>query len=117
MTGASAFRHTIRFDAKVFVDDPGGGTTSSWQPQFTRKAALQMLRGGETVTAQRLAGTQPALIRVIADSQTKQITPAWRAVQLLANDAERSFGLKAVADMEGDNRVITMLCEFGAADS
>lgn len=117
MTGASAFRHTIRFDAKVFVDDPGGGTTSSWQPQFTRKAALQMLRGGETVTAQRLAGTQPALIRVILDSQTSQITPAWRAVESRNGEATRFYGIKTAADMEGNNREISMLCEAGAADA
>jgi head-tail adaptor len=117
MTGASAFRHTIRFDKKVFVDDPGGGTTSSWQPQFTRKAALNMLRGGETVTAQRLAGTQPALIRVIRDSHTAQITPAWRAVEIRNGEAVRYFGIKTAADMEGKNREISMLCEAGAADA
>jgi hypothetical protein len=121
MSGAADFRHRFRFDKQVEVSDPYGGMISGWSDlesgSFIRMGALQMLKGGETVLGQRLTGIQPALIRVYLDSDTATIDPSWRAVQLLPSDAERSFGLKSVTDMEGENRVITMLCEAGAADA
>lgn len=121
MSAAADFRFTVRFDTLITVSDPFGGETTSWSTletgSFVRKAALTMLKGGEEVMAQRITGIQPALIRVILDSDTATIDPSWRAVQLLPGDAERPYALKSVADMEGNNRVITMLCEAGAPDS
>jgi hypothetical protein len=121
MNGAADFHHRFRLDKQIEVEDPYGGTTSEWSTlengSFIRKGAIQMLRGGEEIMGQRLTGVQPALIRVYRDSETATIDSSWRAVQLLAGDAERPFGLKSVADMEGDNLVITMLCEAGAADA
>jgi hypothetical protein len=121
MSGAADFRYRFRFDKQIEAEDPYGGVTLSWSTletgSFIRKGALTMLKGTETVMGQRLTGIQPALIRVYRDGDTATIDSAWRAVQLLADDAERAYGLKSVADMEGDNRQITMLCEAGAADA
>jgi hypothetical protein len=121
MSGAADFCHRVRFDQQVEVEDPYGGTVSGWSDlgtgSFIRTAAVQMLRGGETVMGQRLTGIQPAVIRVIRDSDTATVDSSWRAVELLPGGSERPYALKSVADMEGENRIITMLCEAGAADS
>jgi hypothetical protein len=73
-------------------------------------------RGGEAVQAQRLAGTQPAIIIVRYDSQTRTITPAWRAIHQVDGQAVATYALKTAVDMEGDFKFWTMMAEAGAAD-
>jgi head-tail adaptor len=116
MTGAGKCTHRIRFDVQIETPDPAGGSTYEWSSaetgSITRWAALQWLKGGEEIMAQRLASVQPALIRVKLDTSTLQITPAWRAVI-----GTRTFAIKSVSDMEGKRRELTILAEAGAADS
>ena len=119
MTGSGKFTHRIRFDVQIETPDPAGGSTLEWSTIETgsleRWAAIQYLKGGETVMAQRLASVQPALIRIKLDTGTLTITPAWRAV-LIDGATETAFAIKSVADMEGQRRELTLLCEAGASD-
>lgn len=116
MTAAGDLRWRVRFEKRTEVEHELGGTTSGWDTKFTRYACLKPMRGGEGVQQQRLQGTQPVLIIVRRDSQTKLIDPSWRAVELLNNIPIRFYALKTAEDMERDNRFITMIGEQGAAD-
>lgn len=113
---AGVLKWQVRFDQKIAVDDPYGGTTSEWQPQFTRWAEIRPLKGSEPVIAQRLTGIQPVLIIVRSDTETRQITPAWRAVELDRGEEVRFYGLKTAEDMERARKYITMIAEAGASD-
>lgn len=111
----------VRFDKPVTSGSDGGSTITGWSDSssgsFIRHAAIRPRQGGETVMDERLAGNQPALIFVRADSDTQTITPAWRAVQLSGDSEVRTYALKTAMDMEGDNAFITMLGTSGAADA
>lgn len=116
-TKFSRLRHLVRFDKKVEVEDPAGGTTSDWVPQFTCWADIRPLKGGESVIAQRLQSSQPVMIFVRSEQRTQAITSAWRAVKVVDGAPSRYFALKTAEDMEGDQKFITMLAEAGAADA
>jgi SPP1 family predicted phage head-tail adaptor len=110
-------RFRVRFDKQTETADPYGGTVSAWTEQFTRWADIRPMKGGEGVQAQRLVGTQPVLILVRYDSETKTIDPSWRAVEMLNDEPIRYYGLKTAEDMERQRQFITMIAEAGAADS
>lgn len=117
MPKASDLRFRVRFDRQVSTDDPAGGTLTSWQEQFSRRADIKPMRGSEPVIAQRLTGVQPVLIIVRSDSQTRSINTSWRAVELLNDQPVRYYALKTAEDMERSRQFITMLAEAGSADS
>lgn len=68
----------VAFDKRESADDGYGNTVSDFTEQFQRRAAFTYLRGGEAVIAGRLEGRQPIVVRVRADSETRQITSDWR---------------------------------------
>lgn len=114
---AGQLRYRVRFDKQVHVEGAGGGALSSWKPQFTRWANIQPFKGGEDVQAQRLTGTQPAMIVVRSDSSTKLIDPSWRAVELLNGQPLHYFAIKTAADMERKGQYITFYVVDGDPDS
>lgn len=78
----------VAFDAPVQVPDGSGGTDATWTGENAAVkawAGIQYLRGGETIQAARLAGRQPAVVRIYATLQTIAITPAWRMRDLHRN--------------------------------
>lgn len=115
------FKFNIRFDKQIETSDPAGGSTYAWSTSangsITRLCAIQPRMGGEAVTAQRLAGTQPVLIFARSDSQTQTIDTAWRAVELKNGTAVKSYALKTAEDMERTGEFVTMLAIAGAADA
>jgi SPP1 family predicted phage head-tail adaptor len=114
---AGELRFRVRFDKKVAVEDPAGGSTETWTAQFTRWADIRQQRGGEGVQAQRLQGTQPALIIVRYDSETNLIEPSWRAVRVVDDEDRETYDLKTAVDMEGDRQFITMQAVSGDPES
>lgn len=116
MTSAGNLRFRVSFQKKTPQDDGGGATLGDWAQQFVRWAAIQPLRGGETVQAERLTGTQPVLIIVRADSETRTITTGWRAVETLPGGAVRYYGLKTAEDMLRDGEFLTLLAVAGDPD-
>lgn len=120
-TGAGDLRHRVRFDKKVEASDSGGGILSAWSSigtgSFIRWADIRPQRGGEGVQAQRLTGTQPALIFVRSDTNTRTIDPSWRAVLMRDGVDITAYGLKTAQDMEMENQLITFMATAGEADA
>jgi SPP1 family predicted phage head-tail adaptor len=114
---AGQLKFRVRFDKKVETEDPAGGSTTAWVAQFTRWADIRQQRGGEGVQAQRLQGTQPALIVVRYDSESLLIEPSWRAVRVVDDITKETYDLKTAVDMEGDRQFITMQAVSGDPDS
>lgn len=109
-------RWRVRFDRQTEQADPAGGTLSGWETQFYRAAKIEAIRGGESVQAQRLQGTQPVLIIVRFGSQTRLITSDWRAVEILNGVPVRYYAIKTAEDMERERTYITILAVQGEAD-
>lgn len=116
-TKAVNLRFRVRFDKLIGTDAPAGGATETWEEQFTRWAEIIQQRGGEGVQAQRLQGTQPAIIIVRSDSDTRQIDVSWRAVWVKDGEPHRIYALKTCEDMEGERGFITMQAVNGEPDS
>lgn len=116
-SNAGKMKWRVRFDKQVPIESQGGGALSPWVTQFTRWAEIRPLKGGEDVQGQRLIGTQPALIFVFSDSQTRLVDPSWRAVELLNGKPIHYFALKTAADMERSGQFITFYAVDGDPDS
>lgn len=114
---APDLRSRIRFDKPSDQEHPAGGKRRGWVAQGIRWAQIIQQRGGEGVQAQRLAGTQPAIIIVRFDSLTVQIDPSWRAVHISDGEVVRGYALKTAVDMEGGRQYITMQAVSGDADA
>jgi head-tail adaptor len=114
--GAGDFRNRVRFDKHGEQIDDGSGNflESGWDEQFTRWAALMPMRGGEGLIADRLEGLGPAVLVVRLDSETRTITPEWRAVDLRPDGTEHVYAIKDARDMEMRGRHMTMLVELGS---
>ncbi len=71
--------YRFAFDKRVDQQDGYGNTKGAWQEQFQRRAGVTHIRGGEAVMADRLQGQYTQIVFVRACSQSKLITPDWRA--------------------------------------
>ncbi|MGR4929053.1 phage head closure protein [Bradyrhizobium sp. CAR08] len=58
MTAAGNLTEKVTLLALVTVPDGAGGSTQSWQPQLTARAAIKVLKASETVLAGRLQGIE-----------------------------------------------------------
>jgi hypothetical protein len=92
--GAGDLTNRVRFESRALDanGDPLGPWTSAGDPVW---AQLTWLRGTEAAMQQRLEGRQPVVITVRASTFTRQITPAWRAVN--ARDAAQRFAILTVS--------------------
>lgn len=71
--------HRFAFDKRrVDVDQGDGVTVGKWQEQFSVRAGVINLRGGEAVIAGRLQGKSTKVVFVRSSSQTRQISTDWR---------------------------------------
>jgi len=109
MTQAGDLREVIEIQDYVEVDDGYGGATQEWQIAFTAPARIRTLKGGETVIAGRLAGTQTLVITVRYQPDMEDVTPAWRARNA------RSGTIYNIRSVEPDERRqwVNLLCESG----
>jgi len=111
MTPAGDRHHRVAFERRSVVADDGyGNTTGPWTQQCVRWASMTPIRRGEAVMASRLTGVQPYAIVVLADSDTREITTAWRA-----RLSGRTFNIRTV-EPSPDRAEISMLVEEGVAD-
>lgn len=76
---AESLQDRVAFDKRVTIEDEYGATIGDFEEQFVVAASFQYLKGGESVLAARLTGTQPVIIRVRSSSDTVQIATDWRA--------------------------------------
>lgn len=96
--------------------DANGDRLGDWEDGFERwgEVAYMALRhGGEIVLQGRLQGTAPASISVRDDSETRDITSAWRARAVSGYPA--TFNIRSIAPSQ---RVgwLHMTCEVGDDD-
>ncbi|OHV84160.1 head-tail adaptor protein [Rhizobium sp. LCM 4573] len=79
--GAGSLRALLHFQEREVSDDGfGNPVTGDFATVFTDAVELIPRMGTEAVMASRLQGVQPYTARVRASSWTRQVTPAWRAV-------------------------------------
>lgn len=95
----------------VQANDGYGNTLSDFADQFSVDARIAPLKGGETVLAARLTGTQPVVVTVRRSSSTVLIDTDWRLVDARAGTI---YNIRAVTPDE-KKRHIDLLCEAGVA--
>lgn len=110
--GAGALSERVTFLEQVAGDDGYGGVVVGWQERFTEPARLMPLRGGETVMAGRLQGTQPFVCTVRSSTRTRAVTPAWRAVNARTG---ATYNIKAVTNPDERNAYLDVLMVAGEA--
>jgi head-tail adaptor len=111
MTAAGQRRERVTFQQRGL--DANGDRLGAWDAAggFTRWARVKPLRGGEAVLQARLQGLAPVEIIVLADSETIDITSAWRAVW-----GGVSYALSAPQPSE-NRREITFAAQAGGSDA
>lgn len=114
-SGAGSLNCLVTFQRRVSQDDGYGNPISGpWQDEFTEPARLTPRLGNEEVIASRLQGIQPYTLSVRSSTNTRQITPAWRAYDARAGLAEsgepkRTFNIKAIANVDERNAYLDLL--------
>ena len=85
-----------------------------WTTQFEEPARMIPGTGSETYAASRLQGVQPYTMIIRSSERTREITPAWQAVDLRAGNREdgspkRVFDIKAVANPDRWNGMLNLV--------
>lgn len=114
--GAGDLRQRVTFARPNSTTDAYGNVSTGWQDMFTCSANISPRLGGETVEAARLAGRQPAIVRVRQSPDSKLIRTDWRITDLVSGT---QYNIRSVADPHlGDaehGKWIDMLAESGVA--
>lgn len=112
MPTAGDLRERLRFERRAQpVSDGAGNFEAAWEAQCTVAAGVRPLTGGESVTAARLAGSQPVVITVRRSLATLAITSAWRAVNIRSGEV---YALTSPpADLERRGQYLDMLATIG----
>jgi hypothetical protein len=102
-------RERVTFQQKAV--DENGDRLGDWEgPGITRWARLVHRTRGEVALQQRLQGQQPTEVTILADSETRTITSAWRMVWNYL-----PYAIQAVAPGE-DRSEITLLAVANQTD-
>lgn len=113
MTGAGELREKLTFAERQTTDDGYGGVIGNFSDQFTVRAKVQPLKGGEGVVQARLAGRQPVVITVYYSSETAQIQADWRATDARTGVV---YAITAPpANMDRRKRFLDILAVIGEA--
>lgn len=113
--GAGQLRDAVRFERKLGASNVGGVVKGDWAVLIERRSVLLLPeRGGEAVTAARLAGQSVWTLVCRLDSATKLITADDRAVDV--RDPTRVFDIRSSLDLEGRGRWLVMTLEQGVGD-
>src|SRR5262245_14388515 len=92
---AGDLRYRVKFSEPNSVTDEYGNVTTGWLDRFTCRANITPRLGGEAIDAERLAGRQPAIIRVRRTTDTRAIRTSWKAT----NTADQTvYNINTVAD-------------------
>lgn len=110
-SGAGSLSERITFQNRGEVDDGyGNPVTGAWADQFMEPARLAPRTGSESVIAARLTGVQPFTLTVRSSSRTRDVTPAWRAVNTRTG---KTYNIKAIANPDERNAYLDMLVVEG----
>ena len=108
---AGDLRERVAFHSIAEDESSYGIVSGDYAEQFRRAARIKPLLGSEPVLAQRLSGVQPVVIRVYSDSETRDVTTAWKIVNVRTL---ASYNIRAVTPDE-KRRWVEFLCESGVA--
>lgn len=111
MLKAGDLRESFAFDRRLDQNDGYGNTQSGWVEQFRCAARKVVLRGTESVMAQRLQGVQPVVITIRSSATSRLVTTDWRARDLRTGEM---FNIRTVTPSE-DRAAIDILAEKGVA--
>jgi head-tail adaptor len=112
---AGRLRHRLRFEKHAVVDDGAGNEQSGeWMTVYgPAEAGIDPLRGGESVMAARLGGTQPVIVTVRACAATLAITPdGHRAVDTRTGTV---YNIRTNTEARDDQNMREMVCDAGVA--
>jgi hypothetical protein len=108
--GAGLYREKLRFEARAL--DRHGEPSGPFAPRFDQAARVVFLKSGETVLGQRLKNKALAQITLRASRQAREISSAWRAVNVRTGDR---FDLKDSTLTEKRNELL-FVAELQGAD-
>lgn len=107
MTTAGDLREKIELLKQVSVSDGAGGSTIEWVAQFQARAAIKVLKAGETVLAGRLQGTQTVVVTIRWQAAAAEIEGTWR-LRNVRTDSE--YNIRAVTP-DTHKAFADILCE------
>ena len=111
---AGKLRERLHFQRRGPPEDEYGNPQSGeFETVFTAAAELIPMRGSEPVIAARLTGVQPYIVRVYSTTESRLVSPAWRAVD--ARNPNRIFNITAAANVDQKNRMIDFMATQGVA--
>lgn len=116
---ARDMRDLVKIQRRSTVPTALGGVTGDWYDLIPRRRAqLQPFRPRRTGGTQDLAGraqvTAPFDMYLRYDSETSQVTPDDRVVDL--NDPSRTFKIGFIQDLQSRRLWLTFQLELGVAD-
>lgn len=109
MSGAGKRSERPRFQQRGV--DANGDRLGDWEPGFARWSQVLVRTRGEAVLQSRLQGVQPVEVTVVADSETVEITTAWRMVWKTV-----PYNIRAVAPGEKRDEIV-ILAEADQSDN
>ncbi len=112
-SGAGPLRERLAFEARVAVDDDYGNTIAGdYAEQFQAAARITPLKGGETVIADRLQGTQPYILTIRHCNSAKLLKPEWRARNLRTGAI---YEIKSIANPDEKRQYMAIVAIDGVA--
>lgn len=112
---AGKLNHRFAFDKRPITTDDGyGNVQGDWEEQFKTWAGKRyIIGGGEAITAARLSGHQPVIIRLRCSPLTESIETSWRCRDLIT---EEVFNIRSITPYEKREGYIDLLIESGVAE-
>lgn len=111
MTDSGDLNQRVSFGERAMISDGAGNERGAFADKFTVWAEFVHMRGGEGIMAARLDGRHVQVVRVLASTETRQVTSTW-----LAKDARKGtlFNIRDITPSK-DGAFLDMLCETGVA--
>lgn len=112
---AGKMRQKLHFQRRgpTFENEYGNEQAGKFETVFSEFAEFIPLRGGEPVIAARLTGTQPYVMRVHSNTNSRQVSTAWRVVD--ARDPSRVFNITSIVNSDQKNGYLDMMATQGVA--
>ncbi|MGU3494216.1 head-tail adaptor protein [Xanthobacteraceae bacterium A53D] len=105
-------RHLVAWEKRAAIDDGYGNTEGDFVEQYRCHAERTAMRGGETVIASRLQGTQPYVLRIRQCAAARTITPDWQARDVRSGQVTQ---IKSIADPDDRGAYLDIMVVEGVA--
>lgn len=115
MLSAGQRNHRVRFERRAISPDDGyGNEQQAFAALFERWAGFRPKFGREQLAAGRLESTMQGTLTVLADTQTRTVTPADRVVFVTGPYAGKACQIRSIVPTP-DAREIELMLEEGRA--